>query len=522
MINPYDEVPYDNYALLHTHPNRMAVLARFFGMKPAPVEKCRVLELGCGNGANIIPMAYGLPDSEFMGIDLAGRPIEQGQAIIEELGLKNITLRQLDILDFPADAGVFDYIISYGIYSWVPANVRDRILEISKQHLAAQGVAFVSYNTYPGWHLRRMVREMMEYHIDPAAEPAARMQQAKAVVQFLLDSVSDDEGYQSYLKQELKQVIKRTPATLYHDDLSPINDPVYFHQFVGHAAQYGLQYLADSDFFVALDVPLSAEMQSTLEELKTDIIRREQYLDFLRCRRFRQTLLCHGNLILDRNVDPASLDGFHFLSLSKAGVPNPSLDPGTVVEFCGERGARLSTGHPVAKAALQLLFENWPRALRFHEVLAAVHERLATLPQPVAAEFRADRQALGELLMSAYGAGLLEVLVHVPRFALESSKRPVASPLARIQLRSGNRVTSLLHTTLDIQDTLAQALLLLLDGTHDRAAIVDELCRLIESGKASLKQGGQAVRGEADTRRLIVEQLEGALSNIARIPLLVA
>ena len=57
--NPYDEVLYPGYPFAQAHPDRLGAMARLFGMNPAPVEACRVLELGCGDGGNLIPMAVG-------------------------------------------------------------------------------------------------------------------------------------------------------------------------------------------------------------------------------------------------------------------------------------------------------------------------------------------------------------------------------------------------------------------------------------------------------------------------------
>lgn len=85
MPESYDEVLYPGYAYRQTHPDRLATMATLFGMTPAPVEGCRVLELGCGEGGNLIPMAFGLPRSQFLGIDLAQRPIQKGQAMVEAL-----------------------------------------------------------------------------------------------------------------------------------------------------------------------------------------------------------------------------------------------------------------------------------------------------------------------------------------------------------------------------------------------------------------------------------------------------
>lgn len=71
----YDEVPYESYPFAQTHPDRLATVATLLGLRPAPVEQCRVLELGCAGGGNLIPMALTLPESTFVGIDLSARQI---------------------------------------------------------------------------------------------------------------------------------------------------------------------------------------------------------------------------------------------------------------------------------------------------------------------------------------------------------------------------------------------------------------------------------------------------------------
>ena len=148
---------------MQTHPDRLATVARLFGLAAAAPGACRVLELGCGDGGNLIPMALQLPRSEFTGIDLAGDAIHEGHVVVSALGLQNITLRQLDLMEAGPDLGEFDYIIAHGLYSWVPSEVRERLLRICRVNLAPSGVAYVSYNTYPGFHRREMFREMMPW-----------------------------------------------------------------------------------------------------------------------------------------------------------------------------------------------------------------------------------------------------------------------------------------------------------------------------------------------------------------------
>jgi 2-polyprenyl-3-methyl-5-hydroxy-6-metoxy-1,4-benzoquinol methylase len=162
--NLYDSVPYPSLAFLQTHPDRLAVLGTLYGMIPPPVEHCRVLEMGCGDGSNLIPMAYGLPGSEFMGVDLAANPVERAQQRVRRLDLKNIRIEQMDLMEIDANFGKFDYIIAHGVYAWVPEPIQKKILEICGANLSANGVAFVSYNTSPAGHVRQALRQMMQFH----------------------------------------------------------------------------------------------------------------------------------------------------------------------------------------------------------------------------------------------------------------------------------------------------------------------------------------------------------------------
>src|SRR5262245_45669411 len=174
ITEPYDEVLYPSYLHNQTHPDRLAVIGNLFGMRPAPIDNCRVLELGCGDGSNLIPMAMSLGESEFIGIDRAARPIQKGAEVLNALGLKNISLKQLDLLDVPADFGDFDYIIAHGLYAWVPDAVKEKIMLICSSHLRPQGIAFISYNAYPGSHISDMLRNMLLFHLREVHEPKQR------------------------------------------------------------------------------------------------------------------------------------------------------------------------------------------------------------------------------------------------------------------------------------------------------------------------------------------------------------
>jgi len=503
MPESYDEVLYPGYAYRQTHPDRLATMATLFGMNPAPVEACRVLELGCGDGGNLIPMAFGLPKSQFVGIDLARHPIEKGQAMVGTLGLENITLRQLDLVDVSGELGQFDYIVAHGLYAWVPPVVQDKILAIAKSNLAPNGVAFVSYNAYPGGHLRTMVREMMLYHTRNLQDPDQRISQAQALVSFLAESRTESDAYGMFLKAELNRVLERRGEFLYHDDLAQVFAPFYFHQFIEHAARHGLQYLAEanfSDMHAPAATPAVAQM---LDGLSGGIVEKEQYLDFLKCRKLRQTLLCHREVSLDRALKPEHMTRFHVASPAVPVSAKPDVCSEAAEEFRGAQGSGMVTAHRIAKAAIFELSELWPQSLPFQELLERVRCRLGGAASQ-------DALALGEILLRTSSAGLVELHVHAFRFAAEAGERPVSSPLARLQLQNGAMITTLRHARVEVEGEIERQLLLLLDGTRDRAALLSELNAFARSSASTA------------SREIPPEELENVLGKLARLALLVA
>jgi methyltransferase-like protein/SAM-dependent methyltransferase len=520
----YDEVLYSSYAFSQTHPDRLATLATLFGMNPTPVTQCRVLELGCGDGSNLVPMAYGLPGSEFVGVDLAARPIATGQEMIGTLGLKNITLHPLDVMTVTPDFGQFDYIIAHGLYSWIPPAVQEKVLSICQENLTPNGVAYVSYNAYPGGHLRQMVRGMMRFHVRHLTDATQQIAQSRALLKFLSDAQPESEAYGEFLKAELKRITSGDEGYIYHDDLAETNTPLYFYQFVEQAAQQGLQYLAEADFFEMQDHMFPSAMVETLRQMaSTQLILKEQYADFLKCRKFRQTLLCHAGLQLDRSLKPENMHVFSAVSSARPVSENPDIQsPTAVEEFRSIKGQALTTNHPLVKAAMLCLGDVWPRALSFDELLAQARTKLGRECYQTETTNEQDRRVLGDMLLQAYGKNLVELHVHAPRFATTLSERPVASPVARLQLQHGPMVTNLCHGCVKLEGTLAQHLFQLLDGSRDRPALLEELSTLVKSGSATMQKDGKEVTDPQQVRQLLREALDQKLAELAELALFVA
>ena len=465
--SPYDVVPYPGHPFAQTHPDRLAVLGTLFQVDPPPVDTCRVLELGCGDGGNLVPMAMALPGARFLGIDASERAIARGRAQVEALGLTNATLEAAAIEEFEMPPERFDYVIAHGVYSWVAASVRDRLLELCRALLSDRGIAYVSYNALPGGRLSGALRDMLVFHTAGLDDPADQVEQARALLRLLVGSWSDEHDFGAIMRRQGERLLERSDETLFHDELAAINQPVYFHEFVVHAARHGLQYLAEADFFEMQTGVLPEAVSDELLHVE-DPIRREQYLDFVKGRMFRQTLLCREEIEVDRSPQPLVIEP---LAVSSPAQPTGGPDRAGRVTFEGPAGSTLTTDHPLVTGALERVAGRWPGAVRVRELI----------PRQASEE---DRAAICGALLRSYAANLVQLHAIPPALTTSVSDRPEASPLARHQARAGELVTNLRHTSVRIEDDLGRRLVVLLDGTRDRAQLLGELrAALLETGR---------------------------------------
>jgi methyltransferase-like protein/ubiquinone/menaquinone biosynthesis C-methylase UbiE len=501
----YDEVLYESQALYSTHPDCLRTAARLRGIAAPPAGSCRVLELGCGTGGNLIPMAYGLRESRFVGIDLSARQVEIGQALCHRLNLSNIDLRPTSITDVDASWGKFDYIICHGVFSWVPQSVQDHILWICRQLLTPRGVAYISYNTYPGWHLRNVVRNLMRYHTCRFDDPESKVEQARLILNFMAKaSASFDSPMSKVLAKEAEMLPDEPDYYLFHEHLEENNAPLYFHEFVARARAAGLEYLGEAWHHMQMD-NLAPDVRETLQNISNDLIEMEQFLDYLRCRTFRRTLLCHAETPIVRTPEPEVMAPMYFTSLVHPLSEQPDVVSPSEEQFQLDNGSTAKTNNPLLKAALVELCRQWPRAVPFDELLAAAVRDSQWADE----EKSAAQTALAALLMRSYAHLLVAVQSQPFPFSREVSVRPKASALARLQAAERARVTNLRHRIGDLAE-IDRVVLRLADGTRTAS----EIAELAASSEA---WDGAAANGDQPTK--IVEQ---ALRRLARAALLEA
>jgi hypothetical protein len=346
------------------------------------------------------------------------------------------------------ELGEFDYLIAHGLYSWVPEPVRDRILALCDELLSPAGIAFVSYNCYPGRHIRNLFREMMRYHATHFPDPDRRVLQSRSLMRFLGDVVEGDT-YRALLREEAESIAKRAAGAIYHDDLAGINVALLFTDFIRHAEAHRLQFLAEAEFASMNDT------HKALREMQAGVLEHEQYLDFVRCRSFRQTLLCRAAVTVDRPVRAERLRDLWFSSMAR--VTNPGEE--SVFESMSGRG--IQRGHALTNSVVSTLIEAFPARLGLEELMRRVGTE--------------DESSVCEILLGAFTGAVVEIHSVPAPCAAEACERPIASPLARLQAAEGCPMSTMTHIAVIIEDSMAQKLIGLLDGTRDRAALLQEL-----------------------------------------------
>jgi methyltransferase-like protein/SAM-dependent methyltransferase len=513
----YDQIPYTSHAFPQTHPDRLATTARIFRLSPPDVAACRALELGCASGGNVIPMAFNLPGSEFVGVDLSRHQVEEGRRTIDALGLRNIRIEHASILDIDDTWGAFDYIICHGVFSWVERAVQDKLLTIAASNLTPDGVVYISYNTYPGWHMREMVRHMMRYHAEQFTEPHVQVEQARALLTFLASASKDAGPYNQLLTGEAERLGRSPDSYLFHEHLERTNLPMYFHEFIERAERVGLQYLSEAVVSEMLTSHFPASVAATLERISPDLLHLEQYMDFARNRQFRQTLLCHAGLRPTRALSPDVLHGLMMSSPAESTTASPDLTPGVPVAFTsGTRRAEVAS--PATKAALTMLMERWPCAIDVEELAEVALEHATRFPLQASVED--VRRDMMEELFGAVLYGLIELHTQPPPCTNRPSDTPLAHPVAALQARSGNQVVNTHHAMHEL-DALTLEVLKLADGRRQRHEIVDVVVEWFETGRLLLEDDGKPVTDLHDARAMLSERVERALTSLTRSALLV-
>jgi len=349
-------------------------------------------------------------------------------------------------------------------------------------------------------------------------EPKVQAQQARALLDFMAKSApGENTPYSIQLRNEVEELRKLPDAYIFHDHLEPYNAPVYFHQFVEIANRHGLQYLGETELATMLPSNFPGDTAETLKRIAPDLVRTEQFMDFLRNRQFRQTLLVHRDVKLSRQIDARVIEKLEVASQAQpANVPVDERSDAKV-EFKLPNGFSLTTATPITKAAFALMALRWPRSAPFAELRDAARARLGALPTavPDPAVVAKDTQTLALELMQCAAANMVELRTRPARFSIQAGERPVAWSVARQEARTGPHVSNLRHETITL-DEFNRQILLRLDGTRDRAALIEELSTLVASNELAIQQEGVEVRDPSTVRAIMTQAVDNSLVTLAR------
>ena len=330
----YDSFLYVSKPFSSTNINNLQAKAKLYGLNPAPLKGARILELGTSCGGNLIPQALYYPEATFTGIDLSGVQVQHGNEIIKSIGLTNVTLLEKDILDIDESFGTFDYIIVHGIWSWVPDVVKDKILSICNKNLSDNGIAYVSYNTYPGWKRLEQLRDIMLYSEKRAKDQnlLERTLYTKNVLKMVADTMNSDERSRTqsnYKISNIHRVLNSSDYYVAHEYLETFNDPVYVSDFIERAQQQGCAYIGDEVPQRSFISWLSEDVADNIRALSNgNYIDKEQFYDYVYDTQFRMSLLTkQANESVINHEETVTMDILNSLyyvanSANEKGVPS--------------------------------------------------------------------------------------------------------------------------------------------------------------------------------------------------------
>lgn len=508
----YDLLPYTSNPFPQSQPGRLGALGKLSGLDVAPLASARVLELGCAAGGNIIPLAARYPGARFVGVDLSRTQVAAGRARIGHLGLTNIEILCQSFTELGAKDGEFDYIVCHGVYSWVPAPVREAILRICRERLSPLGIAYVSYNVLPGWRMLQTLRDSLLLHVPDTNDPRQRIAQARGLLAFLREKSPQTGVYKQILDTWCDRLAQLPDDYVTHEFLEEVNEPCTFRDFVAALDRNGLAFLAETDLPSMILENYPEGVAEQLRQLANgQLVAVEQYLDILNGRTFRQSLMVSGRRFNDirRDITPERVEGLHFLCGADLQLSRDAS--GGVVR--DSSGRALNSGSSLVVDALETLIARFPASSTIDDLLGGLSQE---------ARNEENRALLRDALLKMALVGLVVLSSEAVSACPRPSDRPKACIVAVNDAARGESFTTNLRHERVWLDPVAQALLPKLDGASDAGDLAAHLVRLGKEGRLTFSFDGRPVTEEEAMRRIAEEQTTACLQSLARNALLTA
>ncbi len=493
----YDELPYDSLPLPETQPDFLAAVARLHGFDAPEPGRARILELGCAQGGNLIPLAWRWPESRCVGVELSRVQAEAGAAFIRHLGLSNVRIVHGDLAALPGDLGEFDYIVAHGVFSWVPPAVQQALLELCRRHLSPHGIAYLSFNVEAGWNPLQPLRTALTERTAADLPAPARFEQALRVLDELEAEWSDP-----VLLKEIAYLKSAAPSYLFHEYLAEFNAPMRFAEFAAQLDTHGLRYIGEAGPRRAV-VELEDGWGLIPESMAGRWLDAEAALDEALATRFRRAVIARADAPCAQPPQAEALSGLAFYADVRSDE-EIDLGEATGQRFVNPAGNTFPVSLPAMKAAAMALTAAYPGALDYAALLSAARQVMAEFGVGGEVDEAGFCEALFQLVivhgvMPTVSAGTADV---------ELEARPCAHALARLQAKSpGWIVSGARHVAMDL-DPSGRALLGLLDGSRT----IEELVAIMQAtlARAGLELAAATVN-ELTHRQLWLFARQGLL-----------
>jgi len=524
LSTSYNEIPYSSYPFAQTAPELLQGIGRLFGLNAPSPSKARILEIGSAAGNNIISMAARYPASTCVGIDYAVKQIEAGQKLVKEMGLTNVVLKHLSVMDIDKSFGEFDYIITHGVMSWVPTEVQEKILEVCSTNLSPDGIAYVSYNTLPGWNSVRSVRELMLYHSSMYNTAPEKAQAARQILKFIGDSARSNNNLQlaQVIERENEILNNQPDSYLLHEHLEENNHQFYFHEFMAMAAKKNLQYLGETSLEKMFSGNFSPEIAEVLAT-STDIVRTEQYMDYINDRRFRCTLLCHKDRILNRTLNSTDLlDGYVYNRFAfPENFKDINIAKPETQKFNAASGMVLTTDDQVAVSILKALFDHQAEPIHVKKLVKNATESLKKIKHPLATRPEAEIQdAVCQIIMRYIFIAGVYFYTEPQPYTSDVSAKPTVSKLALFQATMQPWISSQRQEHIGITP-FDNKLIAMLDGTRDVAMLIKEMLPFFASKELVMNEHNAPIDDLEIVESRLPEFITSAFQRYAALAMLV-
>ena len=411
----------------------------------------------------MLSLAFYNPKSTFIGIDSSKGEIDRARESARCLGLGNIHFVLKDVRSLgPEDLPSSDYIIAHGLYSWVPADARDAILNFCRKNLTSSGLAYISYNAQPGWAIRRLVRETLlrSRLIQEAAIEDKATIAIEVATQLLEDMPSRSYAFAALLAEELERVSDGKPFYVFHEYLAEFNEGFWLRDFVDHAHRNGLDYVADAQS-CRWEGHVPEELKTALAKRDLDPIEQEEAADLLCNRTFRASILCRADAPRETTPHKVLLEEVHIAtSLSAASDPF-DLTEGVVERFFNKDGPEVTLDASITKAAIVMLAAQWPKGMQLEDLYVQASELLITHGIKVPEEARSQ---LSEELKTLFEDGQIDLRLREPVYDTVVPEYPQAHALARFEAEHRDALTTPYHLPLPFEPQ-AMGLVRALDGS---------------------------------------------------------